>query len=69
LACVEDAQALESWLAPLSERERVVMRLRFCDELRQREIGELLGISQMHVSRLIHKSLLVLRDTARIGTN
>jgi RNA polymerase sigma-B factor len=69
LASVEDEHALESWLAPLPERERVVMRLRFRDELRQREIGERLGISQMHVSRLIHQSLLALRDTTEIGTN
>jgi RNA polymerase sigma-B factor len=63
LASIEDDNALESWLAPLSERERIVMRLRFRDELRQREIGEQLGISQMHVSRLIHQSLQALRDT------
>jgi RNA polymerase sigma-B factor len=69
LTSVEDEHALESWLAPLSERERIVMRLRFRDELRQREIGERLGISQMHVSRLIRQSLLALRETTEIGTN
>jgi RNA polymerase sigma-B factor len=63
LASVEDENALEAWLAPLPERERVVMRLRFRDELRQREIGERLGISQMHVSRLIRQSLQALRGT------
>jgi RNA polymerase sigma-B factor len=69
LASVEDEHALESWLASLPERERVVMRLRFRDELPQREIGERLGISQIHVSRLIHQSLLALRHATEISTN
>ena len=65
LACVDDAQALEAWLAMLPEREQAIMRLRFRDELPQREIGERLGLSQMQVSRLIHQSLIALRDAAQ----
>jgi RNA polymerase sigma-B factor len=69
LARVEDAQALEAWLAMLPEREQIVMRLRFRDELRQWEIGECLGISQMQVSRLIRQSLIALHDVAEAGAS
>jgi RNA polymerase sigma-B factor len=41
----------------LAEREQEIMRLRFFDGLTQREIAEQVGISQMHVSRLIRRSL------------
>ena len=41
----------------LAEREQQIMRLRFFDGLTQREIAEQVGISQMHVSRLIRRSL------------
>ena len=57
--------ALEAWLALLGDREQTIMRLRFRDELPQREIGERLGLSQMQVSRLIHQSLIALRDAAQ----
>lgn len=40
-------------LARLDERERVVLRLRFYDNLTQKQIGARLGLSQMHVSRLL----------------
>jgi RNA polymerase sigma-B factor len=43
------------------------MRLRFSDGVRQSEIGERLGVSQMHVSRLIRQSLDALRDAAVCG--
>ena len=41
----------------LSDRDQEVLRLRFEEDLKQREIEALLGISQMHVSRLIRQSL------------
>jgi RNA polymerase sigma-B factor len=63
LAGVEDAVALERCLATLPVRNRQVLRLRFKEDLKQREIGALLGISQMHVSRLIQQSLERLRET------
>jgi RNA polymerase sigma-B factor len=62
LARVEDAHAVEAWLAILPERQQMVMRLRFAGELRQWEIGELLGMSQMQVSRLIRLSLVALHQ-------
>jgi RNA polymerase sigma-B factor len=48
----------------LSERAREVLRLRFGEDLTQREIGARLGISQMHVSRLIRQALEQMRDVA-----
>jgi RNA polymerase sigma-B factor len=48
-------------LGTLPEREAEIVRLRFYDELTQSEIAERLGISQMHVSRLIRRCLLELR--------
>ena len=49
------------YLSRLPHRNRAVLLLRFHEDLKQREIGELLGISQMHVSRLIRQSLEMLR--------
>ena len=42
---------------PLTERERTVLRLRFEDDLTQREIGRRLGVSQMQVSRIMRTAL------------
>jgi RNA polymerase sigma-B factor len=63
LAGVENALAFESWLAVLPERERLILRLRFREGWRQWEIGEYLGVSQMHVSRLIRQSLAAVQET------
>jgi RNA polymerase sigma-B factor len=49
----------------LSERDRRILSLRFCHEMTQSEIAKQLGISQMHVSRLIRRSLDELRQ--RVG--
>jgi RNA polymerase sigma-B factor len=43
--------------AQLTERERTVLRLRFDDDLKQREIGRRLGVSQMQVSRIMRTAL------------
>jgi RNA polymerase sigma-B factor len=48
-------------LRTLPAREAEILRLRFYEELTQSEIAERLGISQMHVSRLIRRCLLELR--------
>ena len=47
----------------LAPREREILRLRFFEGLTQREIADEVGISQMHVSRLIRRSVEALRDT------
>lgn len=44
-------------LRSLPERERMLVRLRFEEDLSQSEIGRKLGISQMHVSRLLRRAL------------
>jgi RNA polymerase sigma-B factor len=46
----------------LPPREREIIRLRFEENLSQAEIGERIGISQMHVSRLLRRTLLELRE-------
>jgi len=45
----------------LSERDRTILALRFFEGLTQSEIGQQVGISQMHVSRLLSRTLLRLR--------
>jgi RNA polymerase sigma-B factor len=46
----------------LSERERRILYLRFFQDMTQTEIAEDIGISQMHVSRLLTQSLARLRE-------
>jgi RNA polymerase sigma-B factor len=57
----EDAATVERLMSVLSEREREVLRLRFAEDLTQSEIGARVGVSQMHVSRLIRQALARLR--------
>jgi RNA polymerase sigma-B factor len=59
---IENREALRPLLAALPERERTVLLLRFFESLTQTQIAERVGISQMHVSRLLAKSLARLRD-------
>ncbi|MCF3963652.1 RNA polymerase sigma factor SigF [Streptomyces fuscigenes] len=53
LETAENIQALKPLIESLDERERQLLRMRFGDEMTQSEIGEVLGVSQMHVSRLL----------------
>ncbi|MGX6603103.1 SigB/SigF/SigG family RNA polymerase sigma factor [Micromonosporaceae bacterium Da 78-11] len=53
--------ALGPALAALGERDRRILALRFYGNLTQSEIAERMGISQMHVSRLIARALRILR--------
>jgi RNA polymerase sigma-B factor len=53
----DDRASLEPALAALPEREQEILRMRFEDGLTQTQIAEQVGISQMHVSRLIRRSL------------
>jgi RNA polymerase sigma-B factor len=59
---IENREALRPLLEALPERERTVLVLRFFESLTQTQIAERVGISQMHVSRLLAKSLARLRD-------
>jgi RNA polymerase sigma-B factor len=65
-ARAENAVVVDGLLAQLSEREREVLRLRFEEDLTQAEIGRRLGVSQMHVSRLIRQSLATLQVVSQL---
>jgi RNA polymerase sigma-B factor len=64
LARAEDTATVEQLVVCLGERERTILHLRFHEDLTQAEIGHRLGISQMHVSRLIRESIARLRTIA-----
>ncbi|HEY1740064.1 MAG TPA: SigB/SigF/SigG family RNA polymerase sigma factor [Acidimicrobiia bacterium] len=53
---------VDELLATLPERERMIVELRFFDELTQSEIADRIGVSQMHVSRLLARTLQGLRS-------
>jgi len=57
---VEDGAFVQAGLEALDERERRIVELRFFEGLTQSEIAERIGISQMHVSRLLRKALYVM---------
>ena len=61
---IDDRSVLAAGLRALPERERLILKLRFEDELLQHEIAERIGVSQMHVSRLIRRALDRLRAIA-----
>ncbi|MFF5028726.1 RNA polymerase sigma factor SigF [Streptomyces collinus] len=62
LELVEDFHALAPLIAELDERDRRIIHMRFVEELTQAQIGEHLGVSQMHVSRLLSRTLARLRQ-------
>ena len=59
---IENREALRPLLESLSERERTVLVLRFFENMTQTQIAERVGVSQMHVSRLLARALARLRD-------
>jgi RNA polymerase sigma-B factor len=62
LESVDDRVAVRRALARLPEREREIILMRFFGERTQVEIAEQLGISQVHVSRTLTRTLAALRD-------
>jgi RNA polymerase sigma-B factor len=60
---VEDGALVEAGLDELDDRERRIVELRFFHELTQSQIAAELGISQMHVSRLLRRALAEMRGT------
>jgi RNA polymerase sigma-B factor len=58
---VEYGEAISRTLEELPERERVILHLRFVEDLTQSEIAARVGISQMHVSRLLRRALDAVR--------
>ncbi|MEV5509674.1 RNA polymerase sigma factor SigF [Streptomyces orinoci] len=59
---VENLHVLQHLMGELDEREKKLLRLRFGAEMTQTEIGAELGVSQMHVSRLLSRTLGRLRQ-------
>jgi RNA polymerase sigma-B factor len=62
LNLVEDRMAVAPLLAQLPDREQRILQLRFFHDMTQTEIAALTGISQMHVSRLLSRTLGTLRS-------
>lgn len=61
----EDRATIELLMRSITPRERKVLRLRFEEDLTQAEIGEIIGVSQMQVSRLIRQAVSRLRLAAQ----
>jgi RNA polymerase sigma-B factor len=59
---IDQRMILEKVLPILSEREQLILQYTYFENKSQKETGEILGISQMHVSRLLRKALLKLRE-------
>jgi RNA polymerase sigma-B factor len=60
----EERATIHNLLGAITAREREVLRMRFEEDMTQAEIGEVIGVSQMQVSRLIRKAIAQLRDAA-----
>jgi len=65
LAGADDRLMVRQLLATLPERERTIVELRFYGGLSQSEIAERVGVSQVHVSRLLRSSLAALQRAAQ----
>ncbi|MER7667025.1 RNA polymerase sigma factor SigF [Kitasatospora sp. NPDC096128] len=64
---VENLIVLKPLVAALPERDRQILSMRFGEELTQSQIGARLGLSQMHVSRLLSRTLKHLRADLTAG--
>ena len=61
----EMAVAVARLMTSVPERERAILEMKFYQDMSQNEIADRLGISQMHVSRLLRRTLEELRDASR----
>ena len=59
---VDHAVTIAAALRALPARQRAILRLRFCEDMTQTQIAARMGISQMHVSRLLRQALTRLRE-------
>ena len=62
LAGVDDRETLAPLLDALPERERRILIMRFFGNRTQSQIAEVIGVSQMHISRLLDRTLKELRE-------
>jgi RNA polymerase sigma-B factor len=65
----ENRVLVEELLANLAPRDQLLLRLRFFEEMTQQQIAERLGVSQMHVSRLLARCLGDLRARVEAAQN
>jgi RNA polymerase sigma-B factor len=61
---VLDHATLDALIRELGARDRAIVQLYYREELTQAEIGELLGYSQMHISRLLRRAVGQLEKAA-----
>jgi RNA polymerase sigma-B factor len=61
IGAIDTTEMLRTRLAELPERERRIINLRYIGELTQTQIAAEIGVSQMHISRLLTRSLIQLR--------
>jgi RNA polymerase sigma-B factor len=61
----DDREQVARLLRTLSWRDREIVRMRFEEDLTQREIGQRVGVSQMHVSRILREAIAALAETAK----
>jgi RNA polymerase sigma-B factor len=64
----EDGTVLDTLLGTLDDRKRTVVRMSYFADMTQTDIGKRVGVSQMHVSRLLARSLESLRAEAQRAT-
>ncbi|WP_053226046.1 sigma-70 family RNA polymerase sigma factor [Solirubrobacter soli] len=67
-AAIENAVLVNSLMHDLTQRELVVLHLRFREDLTQVRIAEMVGLSQMHVSRMIRRAIEKLQAAAMPAT-
>lgn len=63
LGSIENKVLVSAMLSLLPPRSREILRLRFVEDLSQSQIAARLGLSQMHISRLLAQALRVLRES------
>lgn len=64
---VEQSQLLDHAMQVLDKREREIIQLTFYHNVSQKQAGDLLGMSQMHVSRLQRRALSKMREALKMG--
>lgn len=64
LEAAPDRMLIERLLGELPERERRIVELRYFETMTQSEIAEIVGVSQMHVSRLLRRAVTLMRQLA-----
>lgn len=69
LLMADDRIVVEQAIEQLPERQQRILELRFNDDMTQSEIADEIGISQMHVSRLLNRALASLRESIEIDTD